>query len=127
MRHALSHRKTSEFGEDMRHWNVILLARLFDISYNFIDHELVVVLKSQRVFYGKSTPDIDGIQFGADLFQLAIQVDHLVKLTPVIDIVFYALVQENMEHLELEPVFISFDLVNIEFQYVPGAEPEAGC
>ena len=75
---------------------------------------------------GKSAADIDRIQLGTDLLQLAIQVDHLIQLTPVIDIVLDAFVQKDMKHLQLEFVFVALDLVYIKFQDVFRADAKPG-
>jgi hypothetical protein len=70
------------------------------------------------MFDGEAAADIDGIKFGADLFQLAIQVDYFIEFTPVINIVFDAFVEEDVQHFQLEPVFIAFNLIYIKFQDV---------
>src|SRR5690606_38565465 len=110
MSHTFTHRITSELGENIGHGNLILLTGLFNISDDFRDHELIIIFKTKRMLYWKTAPDIYGVEFGTDLLQLTVQIDDLIELTPVIDIVFDALVKEYMEHLQLKPVFIAFNL-----------------
>jgi hypothetical protein len=125
MGHTLSHRITPEFSENIRHGHIALFTGPFYIYHDLIDHELVIVIESKGMFDGKAPADIDGIQFGANFLQLAIEIDDLVEFAPVIDIVLNALVEENMKHLELEPVLISLYLVDIEFQHIPGPEAQS--
>src|SRR6185436_19340009 len=58
MSHALPYRVTTKFTENMGHRHLCFLTSLFYIPYNFIYHELVVVLKAKGVFYRKSSADI---------------------------------------------------------------------
>jgi hypothetical protein len=110
----------------MGHGNIIPFAGLFDVGDDLVDHELVIVFEAERMFDGESAADIDGIQFGADLFQLAVEVDHLIELTPVIDVVLDPFIEEDMEHFQLKAVFVALDLIDIEFQHLPGPETETG-
>ena len=126
MRHALPYRVAPEFGEDMRHGDIAALAGLLYIPYDLIDHELVIVFEAQGMLDRKAPAYIDGIQLGADLFQLAIEIDHLIELAPVVDIVLDPFVEEDMKHFQLKAIFIAFDLVHIEFQDIPWPKPETG-
>jgi hypothetical protein len=72
MGHALSDSIAPEFCKDVGDWNIVSLARFLDIAYNFIDHELVVILKTQGMLDREPTSDIDGVQLRTDLLQLAI-------------------------------------------------------
>src|SRR6185437_16725097 len=126
MGHALAYRITSKFGEDMRHGYIAPLASLLDIPHYFVDHELIIIFESQGMLDRETAADVDRIQLRADLFQLAIQIDHLIQLAPIIDVVLDALVEKDMEHFQLEPVFIPFDLVHIEFEHIAGPETQPG-
>ena len=66
----------------------------------------------------ESAADIYRIKLRTDFFQLAIEIDHLVQLTPIIDIILYAFVQKDMKHFQLKLLFVSFDLVDIKFEDV---------
>ena len=126
MRHALAHRIAAELGEDVRHGHVVSFAGLFYITYDLVDHELVIIFKAKGVLDGEPTADIDGIQLGADLFELTVQVDDLVQLAPIVDIVLDALIEKDVQHLQLEAVFVPLDLVHIELEYIPGPESKPG-
>src|ERR1044072_5102864 len=126
MRHALPYGIATKFGKDVRHGYIVLFAGFFNVTYNFIDHELVIVLKTQRVFNWEASADIDRIQFRTYFLKLAIQVYHLVKLTPVVDIILYPFVKEDVKHLQLKAIFIALNFVDVKFQYIPGPETQAG-
>ena len=56
---------------------------------------------------------------------MAIKVQHLVQLAPVIHIILYAFVHKEVYHLQPEFV-IALDLVHIKLQHIPAADTEAG-
>src|ERR1700754_1573791 len=95
MRHALSYCVATKLRKDVGHRYVIPFAGFLDIAYDLIDHELIIVFKTQRMFDREATADIDRIQLRTDLLKLAIKVDDLVQLAPVIDIVLDPLVEED--------------------------------
>ena len=70
------------------------------------------------MFDREAAADIDGIQFGADLLQLAVQVDHFIQLAPVINIILDAFIQEQVQHLQVVAVFIPFNFIYLKFQDV---------
>src|SRR5882757_6198967 len=108
MRHALPYCKTAKLGVYIGHLNLRLFAGGFDIAYNFINHELVIVFKPKGMFDRESSTNIDRIKLRTYFFQLAIKVDDLIQFTPVIDIILNTFVQKNVEHLQLELAFITF-------------------
>ena len=118
MCHALSYSITTKLCKDIRHRYFIPVAGDFDVAYNFIDHELVIVFETERVFDGEATTDINRIQFRTNFFQLTIKVDHFIEFTPVIDIIFDSFVEEDVQHFQLEAVFVAFNLIYIKFQNV---------
>ena len=48
------------------------------------------------------------------------------QFAPVIDIILDAFVEEDMQHLQLEFIFIAFDIIYIKFQYVFCFHSQAG-
>src|SRR5882762_9310034 len=101
MCHALPYSIATELRKDVWHRYIVPLAGFLDITYDLIDHELVVVFKTQRMLDREATADIDRIQLGTDLLELAVKVNDLVQFAPVIDIVLDPFVEEDVQHLQL--------------------------
>ena len=106
----------AELCVDVRHFDLSLFTSFFDVPHDLIDHELIVIFKSEGVLDGKSATDIDGVKLWTDFLQLAIEVHHLIEFRPIVDVVLDTLVQEDVQHLQLELIFISFDVINIELE-----------
>src|SRR5664279_3660405 len=63
MRHAFSNGITLELCKNMRHGHIAFFTCSFYVTYNFIDHKLVIVFKTKRVLDRKTTTNIYLIKF----------------------------------------------------------------
>ena len=112
---AFAYREGAELGEDVRFFGVVALADVLDLGDDLFGQVLVVVLEVERVLDRESAADVEAVQFGADGLQLAVDVDALRQLVPVVGRVLDAGIDEEVQHLELELLAVlEFGLVEVD-------------
>ena len=122
-RAAFAHGERSELGEDIGFLDAVHLADVFDLRHDLLGHVLVVVFEVERVLDREAAADVQAVQFGADGLQLAVDVEALAQLVPVVGRVLDACVDEEVEHLQLE-LLVGLDLALVEVDDVVVADAQ---
>ena len=99
---GLTHGERTKFGEYIRLFYALFVTYIFYLSEYLFSHIVIIVLKAERVLYRETTPNVQRIQVGANLLQFAIYVYTLLQLVPIVSRVFYAGIDEKVQHFELE-------------------------
>ena len=101
-RAALADGKRSELGEDVRLVDSGLIAYVLDLGDDLLGNVLVVVVESERVLDRETASDIQRVELRADFLQLAINVQTLAQLIPVVRGILDSGIDEKVQHLEPE-------------------------
>lgn len=97
---AFADGKGAEFGEDVWFVDAAIGADVFDLGEDFFGHVFVVVVGGEGVFDGEAAADVEGVELGADVLEVAVDVDAFGEFVPVVGGVSDAGVDEEMEHFE---------------------------
>ena len=122
---ALTDSETAKLGEDIGFGHFPIGADILDLSQHLLGHILIVVGGGKGSLAGETAPDVQRIEFGADTFQIAINIDALGELIPIVGGVADAGVDEEMEHFEGE-LLVRFHLLLVETDDVAVAHAETG-
>ena len=109
--------KRAELGEDVGLGHAIFVARVLDLRHDLFGQIFVFVLEVERVLDREATADIQAIQIGANLLQLAVDADTLAQLIPIVGRILDTCIDEEVEHFELE-LLVVFDLLLVEIDDV---------
>ena len=121
---ALAHGEGAEFGEDVWFLDATVGADGFDLGQYLFGHVFVVVVGGQAHFAGESAADVEGVEFGADALEVAVHIDALGQLVPVVGGVADAGIDEEVEHFEAE-LGVRLHLFLVERDDVVVADAEA--
>ena len=113
----------TELGEDVRLLDIVALADVLDLGDDLLRKVLVVVVEVERVLDRETATDVEAVQLGADLLQLAVDIHTLRQLVPIVGRVADTRVDEEVEHLELE-LLARLDLGLVEIDDVVVADTE---
>ena len=122
---ALADGEAAEFGEDVGFVDFAIGANVFDLREDFFGHIFVVVGGGEGGFAGEAATDVEGVEFGTDALEVAVDVDAFGEFVPVIGGVADAGVDEEMEHFEAE-LPVGLDVLFVEADDVAVAHAEAG-
>ncbi len=99
---ALGHGEAAELAVDVRFLHVVLVADVLDAGHDLAHHVVEIELEAQAVLHGQAAADVQGVEGGAELLQVAVHVHALAQFVPVVGAVADARVDEEVHELELE-------------------------
>ena len=123
-RTALTYRKRSEFGKQVRFLDVVLIAPQLYLRNDLLGHVFVIVFEIERVLDRETAADIQAVEFGTHLLQFAIDVDTFAQLVPVVCRILNTGIDEEVKQLELE-LLVGFDLLLVEVDDIVVTDSEA--
>ena len=95
---ALPHRILAKLSKNIRLRNILLFAGIHDVVDNFPDHILIVKLETQGIADRHPTTDIDGVKIFAFFTNIAVELDGLFELPPIIERIPNACIYKKMQH-----------------------------
>ena len=110
---ALADGVGTELREDVGFLDSPGVADALDLGHYLLDHILVVVVHAEGILYRQSATDVQGVEGRADGLQVAVDIDALAQLVPVVGVVLDAGVDEEVQHLETE-LLVMAELLLIE-------------
>ena len=115
----------TELGEDVGFLDSPGVADALDLGHYLLDHVFVVVVHAEGILDRQSAADIQGIEGRADGLEVAVDVDTLAQLVPVVGVVLDAGVDEEVQHLEAEFLVLA-ELFLVEWHDVLVADAQTG-
>ncbi len=108
----------TELGEDIWLLHIVGIANVLDLRHDLLGHIFVIVVESERILDGEAAADVQRIELRRQLLQLAIDLNALVQLVPIVGRILDTGVDEEMKHLELHLLVVLDPLLIIRYDVV---------